>query len=147
MRSDEIRLQKAIVSKQEAIDQLKLGGGSSAAAREQLTELEYELSEIREESTGIEEQRAKLEHAMQQAQGAELHVARVVYPRSRIQHADKIYEFEQELKGPLRFFVSESGMMQVVISTQDPRPITDFARAIEATPDQDQPPELTRECA
>lgn len=142
------RIQKAIAAKDEAVRHVQsCTGGKSAKAREQLTEFQYELSELHREAAAVEVERAKLQESVRQCRGAELHVARIVYPKVSIQHRDAAFEFEKELKGPLHFLLDERGMILARISSQDPRPITDFARPIRALPSLRQNLEPVRKCA
>lgn len=125
-----LRLKQAIAAKETTLSQLQSGGGKSASAREQLTELQYELSELRKAALAVDAQRTKQQQAMQEHSAAELHVARIVYPKVTIQTGTIAFQFEKELKGPLQFLTGESGVIQVRICDQEPRPITHFAHAV-----------------
>lgn len=128
---DAARAHKALGVKEDSLRQLQTcGGKQSASMRERLTELQFELSELRREAAEIEKKRTPLLLAVLHGQQAELHVARSIYPRVRIQHANTAFEIEKELKGPLQLSISSTGTIMVRISTQPPRPITDFARSV-----------------
>ncbi len=129
------RTQASIAAREESIRHLQACGGTkSAGAREQLTEMQYELSELRRESAAIEGARATLVAALRQGGQADLQVVRTVFPRVRIECGGRIFEFDRELKGPLRFLVDEHKLILVRISTQSPRPITEFARPTNPIP-------------
>ncbi|HYD00538.1 MAG TPA: FapA family protein [Phycisphaerales bacterium] len=130
LSTEAARVQKAIITKEEAVRQLQTYSGGSASSREELTLLQYELSELLRTAAAHEKRRAELQQVMRQGRNGAVHVERVVHPRVRIQHGETAYEFAQELKGPLQFMVDEAGLMMVRISTQAPRPITDFAHAV-----------------
>jgi uncharacterized protein (DUF342 family) len=147
LNTEAAHTQKAIAAKEESLHQTQAGGGKSASARERLTELQYELSELHRKLTEIETKRARLAEALHQVRGTELHVARVIYPRVRIEHGPAAYEFEKELKGPLQFVIDEHGAIQVRIATQNPRPITDFAHSVRAPHALPAPAEPARKCA
>lgn len=135
-----VRVQKAIAVKDESLRHLQSGGGTSAADREKMTELQYELSELRREATAIESQRATLQESVRQGRGTELHVARIVYPKVRLQHGDTAIEFDKEVRGPLQFLLDDRGAMFVRISTQVPRPVSEFGHAVQTTPMFDRAP-------
>jgi uncharacterized protein (DUF342 family) len=125
------RMQKLIATKEENMRTLMAySGGKSASSREELTIIQYELSELQRSFTEGEARRAQLQRAMREGRKAGVHVARTVYPRVRIQHGEAAFVFEQELKGPLQFLLNEGGAIQVRVSTLDPRPISDFAHAV-----------------
>lgn len=127
-------LQEAIVAKGEAALHLKSrAAGQSASAREQLTELQYELSELRAKAATAGTERSRLQEAMRRGGGAELRVVRIVHPKTKLQHGGAAFEFEKELKGPLTFLLDAGGAILVRISTQAPRPITEFAHAVPAS--------------
>jgi hypothetical protein len=133
LTSDAARILHAVTPKEETLRQLQSGAGAkSAAAREQLTELQYELSELRREAAEVDAKRARIQEAMQQPRSGTLHVARIVHPHVRVQHGGAAFEFDRELKGPLQFLIDEHGAIRVKVSTQNPRPITDFAHAVRA---------------
>lgn len=125
-----LRLKQAITAKETTLSQLQSGGGKSASAREQLTELQYELSELRKAAQTVDAERSKQQQAMREHAAVELHVARIVYPKVTIQTGTIAFQFEKELKGPLQFLTSDSGVIQVRVCDQEPRPITHFAHAV-----------------
>lgn len=125
-----VRVQKAIAAKEEhARTLMAYSGGKSACSREELTILQYEMSELQRSVTELEARRAPLQEAMRQGRKAAVQVARVVYPRVRVQHGSLAFEFEKELKGPLQFMLDDSGGIMVRVSSQSPRPIGEFAHA------------------
>ena len=134
LTADLIRNHAVIAAKQDAVRQIEQMGGKSASAREKLTEFQFELSELVREAATIEAQKSRLLGSATQSQGSELHVLRTVYPHARVQHANTAYEFRTELKGPLQFLCDSNGMIQVRVSSKDPRPITDFAHTVAPTP-------------
>jgi uncharacterized protein (DUF342 family) len=145
---DAARLQKGVAAKEEAIRHLEsCRGGKTARAREQLTELQYELGALRQEAAAVEARRAVIQEELRRSRAAELHVVRQVYPKVRIQHAETAYEFERELKGPLQFQLDSRGIILVKVSSQEARPITDFARSVRAAPGWGADLEPMRRCA
>lgn len=134
LSADAVRIQKVIATNDEAVHLLSLSSSLSASARERLTELQYELSELRSTAAATEAERERLREAMRLGGQSELHVARAVYPKVKIQHGTTAFEFEKEVKGPLKFVLDSNGVIQVCVSSQNPRPITDFAHATQASP-------------
>lgn len=152
--AEAVRTQRAITAKEEQVRTLTAYGGKTAASREELCIVQYELSELQQAAAQLEARRAPLLAAMKQGRKAGVYVTGIVYPRVRIQHGNHAFEFEQELKGPLQFVLDENGSIFVRISTQEPQPISQFAKTVilkDVQPDFAAPapaqPEPTRKSA
>ncbi|MCE7974971.1 MAG: DUF342 domain-containing protein [Leptolyngbya sp. PLA1] len=142
------RLQKAIAGKEEESRLLTLGGLSKgASARERLTELEYERSELQKEAAAISLQVSTLREAESASRGAELVVERIAHPKVRLQHGQHAFELTRDLRGPLRFSVDEHRTILVRISTQLARPLSEFAQRVHPTPLGDNRQEPARRAA
>jgi uncharacterized protein len=127
-------MQRAITAKEEMMRQLQCyGGGKSAEAREQITLLQYEVSELTRAAAEHGARRAQLRDTMTKGRKAVgVHVERVVYPRVRIQHGEAAFEFSSEVKGPLQFMLDERGVVLIRVSTQAPRPVSEIAKTVRA---------------
>jgi uncharacterized protein len=130
LTAEALRTQRAMAAKEEHIRTITAYGGKSAASREELCIVQYELSELQQAAAQIEARRGPLQAAMRQGRKAGVYVTGIVYPRVRIQHANHAFEFEQELKGPLQFVLDENGSMFIRISTLEPQPLSDFAKTV-----------------
>jgi hypothetical protein len=135
LAAEAARIEKIIAAKNERHHHLQCGAaGNSASAREELTELQYEVSELRREALGFETKIAELQQTARAARKVELHILRIVYPRVRLQHGASGYEFEREIKGPLQFLIDAQGAIMVRVSSLDPRPISDFTHLVLSNP-------------
>lgn len=113
---------------------------SAPSARERLTELQFERSEVQRRLTEIDARRAELQEMLRSARKSTLVVAREVYPKVRVQHEDAAFEFDTCVKGPARFVIDEHGTILVQIASMAPRPIRDFAKSVRPTAADDGAP-------
>lgn len=142
------RIQKALAGKDDEARLLTMGGPSKGAgARERLTELQFESSELQKEAATLALQIAKLRDAEQASRGAELEVERIAHPKVRLQHGQHALELTKVMRGPLRFSVDEQGTILVRVASQPARPLSEFAQRVHATPLGDKHHEPARRAA
>lgn len=148
LTAEAARLQKALSAKDDEARLLTMGGPSKGAgARERLTELQFERSELQKEAATLALQIAKLRDAEQASRGAELEVERIAHPKVRFQHGQHALELTKDMRGPLRFSVDEQGTILVRVSSQPARPLSEFAQRVHATPLGDKHHEPARRAA
>jgi len=145
---DYSKLQKVILAKGESLLQLQAAAGTlNATMREKLTELQYEVSELSRDAAAIDAERTKLQAATQLSRRCELQVAQLIYPKVRIQHGEGAFEFNKELKGPVRFQIDDRGEILVRVSTNTPVSIMKYAHAVKAVMTLGEGPDQTKKCA
>lgn len=145
---DYSKLQKVIFAKSEALQQLQAAAGTlNATMREKLTELQYEVSELSRDAAGIDAERTKLQAATQLSRKCELQVTQMIYPKVRIQHGEGAFEFNKELKGPVRFLIDDKGEILVRVSTGNPVSIMKYSHAVKAVMTLGEGSEPTKKCA
>lgn len=142
------KLQKVILAKEEALLHLQAAAGTlNATMREKLTELQYEVSELSRDAGLIDAERAKLQLITQKNRKCELLVTELVYPKVRIQHGEAAFEFNKELRGPVRFLIDERGDIMVRISTSAPVSILKYAHTVKAVMTLSEGGEPAKKCA
>lgn len=134
LSAEDARLQRAIAAIDDESRFLALGGCTKGAgARERLTELHYQRGELQKESASLALQIAALRDAEAASRGSELVVERIAHPKVRVQHGPHAFELTRDLRGPIRFSVDERGIIRVRISSQQPRPLSEFAQRVNPT--------------
>ncbi|MFT3684223.1 MAG: FapA family protein [Phycisphaerales bacterium] len=135
LAEERARLRKESAAKGEELARVQAysaGNRANAAAREQVTLIQFELSEINRAYSAADVEYTALEIQVAERRAVELHVTRAVHPRTVIEHGGKAFEVTTAMHGPLRIGTDEKGELVVQFGTQPAAPIAPYVKTRKA---------------
>ncbi len=113
----------------QTLDLLKLSRRPTPAEREQMTEVSYQLEELRTRQRDVESRKLELLARKDELRTIKIEIDRSVFPRVIFVADEQRVEINRRIKGPARIGCNEHYQLSIQIGNGQPQPLTDFARA------------------